>query len=106
MSGARRPLTEAERELEKHKRDAEKLKRRCSQQRNRLMTIKRRCTQQKNKLMTMTRQLGETREENTKLRCALSQAIAKFDEFKESDEEFQKFVDGVNCYALALQTVL
>ena len=78
MSGAERPLTEAERELQKHKRGAEKLKRRC--------------TQQKNKLMTMARQLGEAREENTKLRCALSQAIAKFDEFKESDEEFQKFV--------------
>ena len=54
--------------------------------------LKLRCRQQENQLATMSRSLRLAREESKKLRFALSQAISKFDEFKEHHEEVQKFV--------------
>ena len=59
---------------------------------NEVRELKIRCSQQENQLTTMSGLLQLTREDNRKLRIILRLAIMKFDQFKEQDEEFQKYV--------------
>ena len=51
-----------------------------------------RCSQQENQITRMSRMLQLTRDENRELRVELSLAISKFDEYKEQNEDYAKFV--------------